>query len=803
MLSRKVTLFGLLSLAFVVTLLTIGSQPVSAATYNGTGYFTNNPAQTTLQWNEDVFPGRTSASSPDTIPDRARNKAGFIGYIKDMLNGGPQQRTAAAYVINTMVGAGKDGEKFNKQRTPSPAMIEDWEKRINDPSITMTTDFQDPNRYGGITFYDHSINDVFLTNYNPGGRQLILFKHGASVVYVIEKPCGNPVGRLSLPVPKDNWEATPNTTSRKSAIKPGQNIPWHHTVKKTGPDNTTDPIYWEIKQFKKDNGGPNEVGITIDHGTMSKNKTNGEILSKDTTYLNASESDIGKRICQYIRIKPYAMVDNNLKDEHFRSSDPECVPVRKEVENGDFVPNAIVSPDYAEPNTEYYWHATVTDGFIPQSTHPHPPVPQKEESITWEVHKIIYPPSVTSEYAGGTGLFACPAGATCNQESSPPGHALKQPGSPNPLRVPTSGDNTGVVPDDLASGSRICYVSSVHLPKGLEPHTHWYDDYRWEQTGTDSHDDPVYGWVNHPYPVQEEIYKDESTRLWRHSAADCVTVAKRPRVQVRGEDVAVRGNIITSVSKFADGKTFGSWVEYGAFSLGENDFSASGAAYNEGSTSDDRAAWSKLTFANYKGEPYGNFGSIPDAPKIAEYYASKITGPWSGSILDDNSGVFSTGSTSISGIGVSKSYVIYSSGDVTIDHNIEYSNGPFDSGAKLPQVIIIAKNIKITGNVTKVDAWLVTAVSGADHGSINTCSDVADTAPLTDGDCRLPLVVNGPVVTGNLLLRRTYGARPGIDRGVAAEIFRLRPDAFIWGYGQSSSDSVAQTVDISELPPRF
>lgn len=780
--------------------LAIISQSASAATYTGRGYFSNNPAQTTLQWNEDVFPGRTSAASPDTIPDRARNKAGFIDYMKDKLNhGNTQERTAAAYVINTMVGAGDRGNPAVDKST-NPDMIEEWEARINDQSITMVTDSQDPNRYGGITFYDHSINDVFVTNYNPGARQLIMFKKGASVVYVIEKPCGNPVGRLSLPKPQIDWEATPKTVGHPSAVKPGKDITWDHTVNKTGPDKTTEKIYWEIKQFKKDNGGPNEIGVTIASDTIEKNKPNGSILSRTKSY-TAQAGDLGKRICQYIRIKPYAVVANDVKNT-FRSSSPVCIPVKKDVVSGDFVPNSTVSPDYTEPNTKYYWDATVTDGFIPQSTHPHPLEPQKEETILWEVRKIVYPPENTTVFVGGTGPFVCPTAAPCPVVHS--GHALKQPGSPNPLRVPVSGEQEETVPDNMAAGTRICYVSSVKLPKGLDPYTHWYDDWRWEQTGTDAHGDPIYGWVNHPYPVDETVYKDESTRLWSHSDADCVMVAKRPRVQIRGEDLAVRGDITTSVSKYADegGKTFGSWVEYGAFSLGQNDFAASGAAYNEGSGTDNKALWSKLTFANDSGEPYGEFGSIPEPPKIAEYYVSKATTPWGGS-LSGADGIYSTGSVSVSGNGVTGSYVIYSSGDVTINNNIQYSDKSFAPGDKLPQVIIIAKNIRIQGNVTRIDAWLITTVNGTNHGSINTCVDVPDAADLADYICANKLEVNGPVVTGNLLLRRTFGAKPNLDRGVAAEIFRLRPDAFLWGYGQSSSNSVAQTVDISELPPRF
>jgi hypothetical protein len=64
--------------------------------------------------------------------------------------------------------------------------------------------------------------------------------------------------------------------------------------------------------------------------------------------------------------------------------------------------------------------------------------------------------------------------------------------------------------------------------------------------------------------------RDSAHRLanqtWRHSRLQCALIAKRPKVQVLGTDLRVAGDIKTSVSPDIDGKTFGSWVEYGVFS---------------------------------------------------------------------------------------------------------------------------------------------------------------------------------------------------------------------------------------------
>lgn len=738
----------------------------------------------------DVLSGRDIYGNGNAIPDSVNSKSSFIDYILNRFNAGSsdQNRIGSAFIMQEMRG---------HNTWPDADNVDNWVKRMQQDNVTVSRVWD--GSVGKTSWYDNNKKNTFYADHPNVGRTVIVIKQNGKLMAKIEVACGNMVAGTIPIVQSINWEVTPKTDANSSAVQPGDPISWSHSLNLTGPDDMDTPVDWEIRQFKKNNGDPNVFGSLVKGGTINDPQSKGVILSRSTSY-SALADDVGKRICQYIRVKPYAKVESDLKNSS-RSSDPVCVQVKKDVVSGDFIPNAVVSPDNTEPNTKYYWHATVTDGVIPQSTHPHPPVPQKEDTITWEVHKIIYPATLTGSYVGGTGAFACPVGATCTQESSPPGHALKRPGSPNPLRVPTSGNQEATVPDNLSSGSRICYVSSVHLPKGLDTYVHTYDDWQREKIGTDSNGDPIYGMVNHPYDVNESIYKDESTRVWRHSAADCVTVAKRPRVQIRGEDISARGDIITSVSKFADVKTFGSWVEYGAFSLGDNVFMASGAGYSEGSAGSN-TSWSKLTFANNGVEPYGSFGSLPESPKIAEYYASKAGSGWAG--LGGASGIFKlVGNQTISGTNVAGSYVIYSTGDVTIDNNIAYKNGPFAPGEKLPQVIIIAKNIKIKGNVTQIDAWLVTTVNGAEHGSINTCVDVPDTAPLTDSLCSNQLTVNGPVITGNLLLRRTFGAKPGVDRGVSAEIFRLRPDAYLWGYQQSSSSSIAQTVDISELPPRF
>jgi hypothetical protein len=114
--------------------------------------------------------------------------------------------------------------------------------------------------------------------------------------------------------------------------------------------------------------------------------------------------------------------------------------------------------------------------------------------------------------------------------------------------------------------------------------------------------------------------------------------------------------------------------------------------------------------------------------------------------------------------------------------------------------VIIAKDIGIVSTVKNVDAWLLTTLAG---GAINTCSDVPLNAALNSNKCKDVLTVNGPVVTQHLHLRRTAGSDSVAAAGSPAEVFNLRPDAYMWAYARASQAGKAQTVYSVELPPRF
>ena len=285
----------------------------------------------------------------------------------------------------------------------------------------------------------------------------------------------------------------------------------------------------------------------------------------------------------------------------------------------------------------------------------------------------------------------------------------------------------------------------------------------------------------------------------------CTSIGKKPRVQVWGGDIRTRGDVETSTGTVDDNgtnKTFGSWVEYGALSVGVNQNFASGSGLNNGAGNANQDAWSNLTFANTdeSGAPaYGGYTLPPIASVAGQFMATPSSGvPFQSNLNALPSGTYRVGDATItqSDIAEGKSIIVIASGTVTIQGNISYANGPFDAVGKIPQVVIVANKINIAGSASQVDSWLITT---GNDGAINTCSDRPLNAPLNASVCNAKLTVNGPVVTQHLHLRRTAGSGPNDS----AELFNLRADAYIWAQRQSSGAGKAQTVNVTELPPRF
>ena len=265
---------------------------------------------------------------------------------------------------------------------------------------------------------------------------------------------------------------------------------------------------------------------------------------------------------------------------------------------------------------------------------------------------------------------------------------------------------------------------------------------------------------------------------------------------------------------YTNQNVYGSWGEYGIIANGKAD-SASGAGLSSsfnGRSGVTPRDYNKLTFANIP--KFGNFSatnSVPDnvtLPSIGE-----ARGNISGNV-DVNSlasGEYNAGNVTLTGskLSVGKSIVIKSSGVVRISGDLLYTDT--NDVRQLPQLIIYAKNIIIEPSVGEVNAWLITQKDGY----VSTCGVVISAggwlSGVSESSCGKQLKVNGPIKTGHLFLRRTYGGKhassakndPNMHPGTPAEIINLRADTYIWAYNNYRNTGAISTMNVRELPPRY
>ena len=159
--------------------------------------------------------------------------------------------------------------------------------------------------------------------------------------------------------------------------------------------------------------------------------------------------------------------------------------------------------------------------------------------------------------------------------------------------------------------------------------------------------------------------------------------------------------------------------------------------------------------------------------------------------------------TSTDGYHSSNTYIIQVNGTLYINQNFRYGNTSelenttYGDITEIPQVIFIADDIKVSPDVTHLDAWLVA------KNNIDTCYPGGG-AKVSISNCDSQLTVTGPVIAKTLSLNRTYGGAGGVmNNSQPAEIFQLSPATYLWGYAQTQRYSQAITTFQRELPTRY
>ncbi len=306
----------------------------------------------------------------------------------------------------------------------------------------------------------------------------------------------------------------------------------------------------------------------------------------------------------------------------------------------------------------------------------------------------------------------------------------------------------------------------------------------------------------------------------------------KPKTHVLGGDLIVgRGSatnpsqsaaVTTSVSRGQDGRYYGSWSEYGIVASGRVTGMASGSAYVGGAGSSAMCGLSLLTFANATNatSPSCNSANIGKYTLASSSQLEAIQARFATSsgatTLTGNvdvrsliSGTIYPGSGTIN-LSASEDmpagkWVVINAPNATvrITSSLHYTSAALTSVQSIPQLIIIAQNIVIQDNVDTVDAWLLAKGTGA-NGTLTTCdASITEPTQLTASVCSTKLTINGPVIATHVNLYRTAGSGTGTASGDPAEVFNLRPDAYMWASNFSGLESKARTVYQTELPPRF
>lgn len=339
---------------------------------------------------------------------------------------------------------------------------------------------------------------------------------------------------------------------------------------------------------------------------------------------------------------------------------------------------------------------------------------------------------------------------------------------------------------------------------------------------------------------------------WAFSEPVELTVAKKPSFQVWGGSVysANTVNVLMAKKWHLEGVNdfnsirqgqpddmyiFGSWAELSLVAEGEVRGLASGAGLGYGTTTDagnafqqkaiealggrngsDYCLMSTLSIANSdcNSASVGNLGRSSgrsgDKSSLLSDFTEEIGTNYRVIDFGSDGFVLSGELEDFSGEEISEdgntrvltTKVIRTKGDVVIDKNIIYDNDGrnttegYSNLESIPKIIIYAKNINISCDVTRVDAVLI-----ADD-KINTCSnDVTDNSSLRS----TPLMIRGSVISNTLTLGRTYGAATGKNSVVPAEIINYDTSLYLWANNQSSATAPGKLTEtyINELAPRY
>lgn len=762
--TRRLGLMAMASLLLTQFLLSIVAPVDTSA--NGRGFNTGYfYARSAAGFTHyNVLEGGMPESSVGT------NKQAFLDYVYGAFlrssEAGPCPGNGCDYVgAAYIIQTMRGGASGWDYGFPGAAAVNDWAQKVRNPDIGLRWGFEG-GAAGSLTTarFRNGPRDVAQVSGSTFGKTLTF--------YSISTGQSLYMIRESCANPLGNYPGLPNpsvwdVTPSVSADRATVAIGQTITWTHTLRNNGPSPTPSNIGyRYQNSNGlGVGTGGDTI----LPANTGAGGAQSFTSTYI-VQPGDVGKDLCRATSASPRAWNDGS----RITSADA-CVNVPY---------NYTLTPTVTLNKSGVIEAPTSVD-ITPRVTNSGP---TNSRPTQWQLIRIdIIPGRTIPKPTGGQSPAAqlpCPffaaAGAVCSTLQN--GTSVF---APNGTITGSALNNATESIADLPVGSKICFAMSVQ---------------------------PISG----------------TSTNWSHSAPNCLTVAKKPKVQVLGGDLIVGRataynaakvsgvNTSTSFSS-ATGRYSGSWSEYAIIPSGTVSGMASGAMYVDGAATGDLCSLSVLTISNNSGSScqvasIGRYVSSSTVPNVASRFT--VTSNIAGAAVDlknlTGSQTYSISNATLNisstqPIAKGKWIVINDPGaTVTITSNIDYTNAALTGIGDIPQVVIIARNIIIADSVTNVDAWLIAVGTGTD-GYINTCSSIAvgNQSTLDSTKCNQLLTINGPIQANKLYMYRTAGSGVGVAIGDPAERFNLRGDAYLWASAYSSGGDRLSTVSTKELPPRF
>lgn len=748
-------------------------------------------------------------------PNQCATKADFVNFILNYkLNGARSydpalDKIGAEFLISAMLNAPeKSGGGHN---VPSQTDITNWQNMMNQPNISMDIEQVTFTLHTGLAPFSSGYDVQKWTDAVAQTNYALVFRDTTTgnAFMQIDLHCGNIAGTPSAPPSAAMWNLSGQASVSSATALPGATVHYKYTLTNSGT-GAANNIGWSSYQggTKKSSG---TVSVSAGATTGSLPNATGEAFTIPST------AQAGTQYCRYIA---YPDSQANPTIVH---SNQACVTV---LSNYDVYPN-ITGWAGGAPQMLLSGATTTISGFSAVNKGNNADDPSNYEIDRFVVPSAAAKPAFSTTFtstasnvtaftiAGYTGTNACTGwlqpkfGASvitgCTQVTT---GTQKFNGGTTALAGSVTIDAT-----NYHAGDWICVMVTVG------------DFYNYNVTDATKH--------RVTYPECRVIGKQPGIQLW----GDDVHVGDNMSGTFVSNNAAVFTSHFNAQNSLGANATFGSWAEYGIFAPARIASISGGAVSGQNGYAPAQIPGptaNQLSFANTgvtAGYPYGNWSAaqqIPSVEAFAQQYpltaavgASTVDVGTLGSLGVGSNATnrimqvpLSAVSTNISGTFTANGVaIVESKGDVTITGDIHLSQASISGLGSAQQLIIIARNIIISGSVKHIDAWLVarptTSLVTDTNGRITTCDSFGSPAyysGLTLSTCTNPLQINGALIAREVQFRRTFGADKTTGYQTPAETVNLRADAYMWAQaptaGGASGLPIATTFT-TELPPRY